>query len=101
MKVADAEILPLNRHRSPRIAFAGDIIVTSAVIGKTPTYEQDAHGLPSDGDLLAWRSIYGGKSWSAGVVVNNVPDVPSEGLHVPAGVGKGVLFCAWLDKPEW
>ena len=98
VKVADAEILPLNRHRGPRIAFAGDTVVISAVIGKTPSHAQHAHGLPSDGDLVVWRSTDGGRSWSKGVVVNDVPGAPTEGLHTLASDGKDGLFAAWLDK---
>ena len=98
VKVADVAILPLNRHRGPRIAFAGDAIVITAVVGKTPSHEQHAHGLPSDGDLIAWRSTNGGKNWSPGVVVNDAPGAPTEGLHALAGDGKGALFAAWLDK---
>ncbi|HEY1241947.1 MAG TPA: sialidase family protein [Bryobacteraceae bacterium] len=98
VKVADAAILPLNRHRGPRIAFAGETIVITAVIGKIPSHEQHAHGLPSDGDLMAWRSTDGGKSWSAGIVVNDVPGAPTEGLHGLTADGEGVVFAAWLDK---
>ena len=56
VKVAEAEILPLNRHRGPRIVFSGGTIVISAVAGKTPSHERHAHGLPADGDLMVWRS---------------------------------------------
>jgi hypothetical protein len=34
VKVAEAEILPLNRHRGPRIVMSGGIIAISAVGGK-------------------------------------------------------------------
>ena len=41
----------------------------------------------------------GGKSWSTGSVINDVPGAPTEGLHTLAGDGKkGTLFAAWLDK---
>ena len=36
VKVAEAEIVPLTRHRGPRIAFAGSTILISAVGGRTP-----------------------------------------------------------------
>ena len=72
-RVAETTILPLNRHRGPRIALTGNTVVISAVVGKTPSREAHAHGLPSDGDLVAWRSADGGKTWSKGVVVNDVP----------------------------
>ena len=98
VKVAEAEIVPLTRHRGPRIAFAGSTILISAVGGRTPSKEQHAHGLPSDGDLFVWRSIDGGKTWSKGTVVNDVPGAPTEGLHSLAADRKGTVFAAWLDK---
>jgi len=55
-KVAEAGILPLTRHRGPRIAFAGSAIVITAVTGNKPEEGAHAHGLPSDGDLFVWRS---------------------------------------------
>jgi hypothetical protein len=97
-KIAEAEIVPLTRHRGPRIAFSGQTIVISAVAGKTPAEGQHAHGLPSDGDLIAWRSSDGGRNWSKGVAVNDAPGAPTEGLHSLAADAKGNLFAAWLDK---
>ncbi len=55
-KVAEAGIVPLSRHRGPRIALAGNTIVITAVAGNKPEEGAHAHGLPSDGDLLVWRS---------------------------------------------
>lgn len=98
VKVSEAEIIPLTRHRGPRIVFAGHTIVITAVTGKTVAGGAHAHGLPSDGDLIAWRSADRGKSWSKGVVVNDVPGAPTEGLHALAADAKGNLFAAWLDK---
>jgi hypothetical protein len=98
VKVAEAAILPLTRHRGPRIAFAGDAIVITAVAGRTPAEGQHAHGLPSDGDLTAWRSLDGGKTWSGGTVVNDASGAATEGLHALAADAKGNLFAAWLDK---
>src|SRR5262249_28014648 len=57
-----------------------------------------AHGLPSDGDLIAWHSTGGGKSWSRGTRINDVAGAPTEGLHSLASDSKGNLFAAWLDK---
>lgn len=97
VKITEAPILPLTRHRGPRIAFAGRNIVITAVGGKTLAGEH-AHGLPSDGDLFAWHSSDGGKTWSPGVRVNDVPGAPTEGLHALAAGKKGYLFAAWLDE---
>ncbi len=97
-KVADAGILPLSRHRGPRIALAGNTIVITAVAGKKPEEGPHAHGLPTDGDLLVWRSRDGGKTWSRGKAINDVPASATEGLHTLASDGKGTLFAAWLDK---
>jgi hypothetical protein len=98
VKVAEAEVLPLNRHRGPRIVLAGTSLIITAVIGKRMSQEAHGHGLPSDGDLMAWRSADGGKHWSGGVVVNDVPGAAREGLHALAGGPGGRLFAVWLDK---
>lgn len=98
VQVAEGAVVPLNRHRGPRVALAGSVIVITAVTGKTAAEGPHAHGLPSDGDLLAWRSSDGGKTWSRGIVVNDVPGAPTEGLHGLAADAKGRLFAVWLDK---
>jgi hypothetical protein len=98
VKVTEAAILPLTRHRGPRIALSGDAIVITAVTGRKPGEGQHAHGLPSDGDLVAWRSVDSGRNWSKGIVINDVAGAPTEGLHALAGDQKGNLFAAWLDK---
>jgi hypothetical protein len=98
IKVAEAEIVPLTRHRGPRIAISGSTIVITAVAGKTAAAGEHAHGLPLDGDLLAWRSTDGGKVWSKAVMINDAPGAPTEGLHSLAADEKGNLFAAWLDK---
>src|ERR1035438_5473581 len=51
--VAELPALPLGRHRGPRIAISGRTMLVSAVNAMAPK-----------GDLLVWRSIDGGKSWS-------------------------------------
>lgn len=97
VKVAEAGILPLSRHRGPRIAIAGGAIIVTAVTGRTEATGNHAHGLPSDGDLFAWRSNNGGKTWSAAVRINDVPAAAREGLHALASDGHGKLFATWLD----
>jgi hypothetical protein len=98
VKVSGGEIVPLTRHRGPRIALSRHTVVITAVVGRTQAEGTHAHGLPLDGDLIAWHSNDGGKSWSNGVLVNDVPGAPTEGLHALAGDAKGILFAAWLDK---
>lgn len=97
VKVAEAPILPLNRHRGPRIVISNGVLIVTAVTGNTAATGPHAHGLPSDGDLLAWRSTDRGKSWSKALRVNDVPAAAREGLHTLAADGDGNLFAAWLD----
>jgi hypothetical protein len=91
VKVADPGMLPLGRHRGPRVAIAGNAIVVTAVDGRVGTHPGE------HGKLLAWRSLDGGKTWSAPVTINDVPDAAREGLHALAGNAQGHLFAAWLD----
>ncbi len=97
VKVAEASILPLTRHRGPRIAISKGTIIVTAVTGESAATGPHAHGLPSDGDLFAWRSADGGKSWSAAVRINDVQAAAREGLHTLAADEEGRLFAAWLD----
>jgi hypothetical protein len=84
--------LSLGMHRGPRVAYTPQGIVISAIVGE--------QGKGMDGDLLAWRSRDGGKSWSEAVRVNDVAGSAREGLHAMAFGGKDVLFAAWLDLRE-
>ncbi len=88
VKVAESGKLSLGRHRGPRVAIADSAIVISAVTGEK--------GGGADGDVIAWRSTDGGKTWSQGVRVNDVAGSAREGLHAMSA-GAGVLFAAWLD----
>src|SRR5688572_25112075 len=97
VKVAEVPVLPLNRHRGPRIVISKGTIVVSAVTGNKAATGPHSHGLPSDGDLFAWRSDDGGKTWSKPVRINDVPAAAREGLHALAADGRGKLFAAWLD----
>jgi len=92
IKVSDSGKLSLGMHRGPRVAITSNSIVVSAVVGEK--------GKGADGDLVAWRSTDGGKTWSAGVKVNDVPGAAREGLHSMAAGGKNTLFATWLDLRE-
>ncbi len=52
VKVAEVPKLLLGRHRGPRVVISGNAIVVSAIGSER-------------GDLLAWRSTDGGRTWSA------------------------------------
>jgi hypothetical protein len=97
VQVAEAGVLPLSRHRGPRVVISRGAIVVTAVAGHSAATGEHAHGMAADGDLLAWRSIDGGKTWSAAVRINDVPAAAREGLHTLAADGRGNLFAAWLD----
>ena len=96
-RVSDAPVLATGRHRGPRVLLTDRGIVVSAVIGNTLATGEHAHGLPSDGDLLVWRSSDQGRTWSKPSIVNDVPGAPREGLHSMASDGHGQLAAAWLD----
>lgn len=83
-KVADLPKLLLGRHRGPRVNIGSNAIVVSAISS-------------DPGDLLAWRSTDGGRTWSKPVTVNDQPKASREGLHAMAADGEGRLAAAWLD----
>ncbi len=89
VKVAEAGALALGMRRGPRIAVAGRTVVITAVYGD--------QGRGRDGDLLAWRSRDGGKSWQGPSRVNDVHGAAREGLHAMAASPAGALACVWLD----
>jgi hypothetical protein len=97
VKVGETEILPLSRHRGPRIAITSSAIVITAVGGKNLQTGPHAHGLPSDGDLLSWRSTDNGRTWSGPVSVNDAPGAAREGLHALAADKNGRVLAVWLD----
>lgn len=96
-KVSEAPVLATGRHRGPRVLITNQEIIVSAVTGNTLATGEHAHGLPSDGDLLVWRSRDQGKTWLGPVTVNDVPAAPREGLHAMVSDGHGHLAAAWLD----
>ena len=89
VKVGSPGVLSLGMRRGPRIAVAGKTLVISAIGGPL--------GKGKDGDLQAWHSIDGGKSWQGPTRVNDEEAAAREGLHAMAAGPKGELACAWLD----
>lgn len=87
VQVASVPGLMLGRHRGPRVAISGKTIVVSAVYGDTPTH----------GNLVAWRSVDGGSTWSKPAVVNDSPGSAREGLHSMVAGPDGELAAVWLD----
>src|SRR4051794_34261115 len=83
VKVAESPKLSLGRHRGPRVAITPSAIVISAVVGP-------------EGDLMAWRSMDKGRTWSAGAAINDKPTSAREGLHAMVS-GGGLVFATWLD----
>src|SRR2546426_962754 len=74
----------LGRHRGPRVAISGNTLVVSAISSEA-------------GDLMAWRSTDGGKSWLAPATINDTPKAAREGLHTMAADADGHMAAAWLD----
>ena len=81
--------MSLGMRRGPRIAMAGDVIVVTAIGGKT--------GKGRDGDVLSWRSADAGITWRGPVRVNDAAGSAREGLHAMASGEEGTLWCVWLD----
>ncbi len=81
VRVAALPSLMLGRRRGPRLVAHGDR-VTVAVIA---------------GELLAFHSADGGRTWKGPALVNDVPRSAREGLHALAVAPDGRLFATWLD----
>ena len=90
--VGQVKNLSLGMRRGPRIAVGGGSIVVTAIGGDL--------GGGKDGDLLAWRSKDGGRTWSKPVRVNDVPAAAREGLHAMTAGPYGFVYCVWLDLRE-
>jgi len=100
VKVAESDSLMLNRHRGPRIASTGKTLVITAVMGKPLSASLHMPSKSQGGDLVSWSSRDGGKTWSDGVIVNDVAGAASEGLHALAAGAHEQVFAAWLDKRD-
>jgi hypothetical protein len=81
--------MALGLHRGPRIAATGDVVLVSAIVGEK--------GGGADGDVLLYRSTDRGMTWTAPVVINDVPRSAREGLHAMAADTSGLVVIAWLD----
>jgi hypothetical protein len=84
--------MALGRRRGPRIAATRDAVLVSAVIGQ--------RGGGADGDILFYRSIDRGKTWSVPIPINDVPGAAREGMHAMAANEAGTVVVAWLDLRE-
>jgi hypothetical protein len=77
----------LGMHRGPRIAVAAGVVLVSVIAGPKG----------GDGDLLLYRSIDGGATFAAPVVINDVPGSAREGLHALGANDQSFAMLAWLD----
>jgi hypothetical protein len=89
VRVAQPGFTSIGRHRGPRVAVAAGSIVVAACVGKT---RPAAHL-----DLVSWRSTDGGRTWSEGVRINQVPESAGEGFHNLLAHGK-TFYAVWLDE---
>jgi hypothetical protein len=71
------------------VAATTEAVVVTAIGGEK--------GMGQDGDVLAWRSEDGGRSWSGPERINDVDASAREGLHGMAASADGRLYCVWLD----
>jgi hypothetical protein len=81
--------LALGKRRGPRVAATAQAVVVAAVAG--------ASGGGADGDLILYRSTDQGRTWTAPIVVNDVPGAAREGMHGLAANASGLVVLAWLD----
>jgi hypothetical protein len=86
-KVADLPKMLLGRHRGPRVVISGSTLIVSAIGTET-------------GNLMAWRSTDGGRTWSTPLAINDTPKSAREGLHAMSADGEGNLAAAWLDDRD-
>jgi len=96
--IAAVPILALGRHRGPRIVFSGKTMLVSAIGSPVLAAPgEHTHGGLAEGDLLLWRSIDGGKTWSKAISINDAPGAAREGLHAISADDKGNVAAVWLD----
>jgi hypothetical protein len=90
--VATPGKLSLGMRRGPRIAATSRAVMVAAIAGE--------RGGGADGDLLVWRSIDGGASWSRARLLNDTPAAAREGMHAFGANAAGLAVAAWLDLRE-
>lgn len=96
-KVAHVPFMALGRHRGPQVVISGKTVVISAIYGWNTATGPHTHGLPTDGDLVAWRSQDEGHTWSTSAAVNDAAGSAREGLHSMASGNAGQIATVWLD----
>jgi hypothetical protein len=84
--------MALGMRRGPRIAVTRDAFLVATIAGAT--------GGGADGDLRLYRSIDGGRTFAAPIVINDVPGAAREGMHALAANDAGLVVAAWLDLRE-
>jgi hypothetical protein len=92
VSVAEQGKLSLGMRRGPRVAITRDAIVITAITGEK--------GRGADGDVMSWRSVDHGATWSGPTRVNDVAASAREGLQSLAAGGRNILFATWLDLRE-
>jgi len=98
--VADTGALANSHHRGPRMVILPDAILLTAVVGKEVSKDPHAYGRPDNGELTAWRSEDGGKTWVRTGTINDVFGAANEGLDSLTADAKGNIFAVWLDRRE-
>lgn len=81
--------MALGMRRGPRIAASRGAVVVTAIAG--------AKGGGADGDVVLYRSVDRGQTWSAATIINDVPGSAREGLHGLAANEEGLVVVTWLD----
>lgn len=96
LEVGGVGKLSLGMRRGPRVSFAKESLVITAIGGEK--------GGGQDGDVVCWRAKGPDSSWTGPVRVNDVAGSAREGLHAMASDENDEVFCAWIDlrdgKPE-
>lgn len=90
VRVGNEGNLSLGMRRGPRIVATKRGAVVSAIYGKA--------GGGQDGELFAWRTEDGGRTWLGPARVNDVSGAAREGLHGMTVSPDGTkIACTWLD----